>query len=127
MQDIKDDFPRRLKQLRTERKLSQSALAEIVGLHYTHIGRYEKGQSRPSTDALKKLADALGVTTDYLIEGETTEIAKNRLEDRELLQQFQEVEKLPDEEKKTVKSFLDAFLMKQKMVKMLAQKNHQHG
>jgi len=37
-----------------------------------------------------------------------------------LLEQFQEVEKLPDQDKALVKSFLDAFLFKRKVQSMSA-------
>jgi transcriptional regulator with XRE-family HTH domain len=56
----------------------------LAELHYTHIGRFERGTSRPSGDTLKRLADALGVTSDYLLDGATDEAAKARFEDREL-------------------------------------------
>ncbi|WP_202866516.1 helix-turn-helix domain-containing protein, partial [Flavobacterium cupreum] len=38
----------RIKQLRTENNLTQSELAEKVGLTYVQIGRYEKGKSNLS-------------------------------------------------------------------------------
>jgi hypothetical protein len=62
-----------------------------------------------------RLADALGVTSDYLLDGATHEAAKARFEDRELLKQFQEVEQLPDEDKNVVKKLLDAFLTKKQL------------
>lgn len=83
-------------------------LGELVSLHYTHIGRYERGLSRPT-------ANALGVSGDYLMEGATEEAAKARFEDRELLRQFQEVETLPDDDKAVVKKLLDAFLTKKQI------------
>ena len=46
-----------------------NALSRLAGLHYTHIGRLERGASRPSGDTLMRLADALGVTSDYLLDG----------------------------------------------------------
>jgi len=64
----------------------------------------------PSGDTLKRLADALGVTSDYLLEGATQDAAKAKFEDRELLRQFQEVERLP-----VVKKLLDAFLTKKQL------------
>jgi transcriptional regulator with XRE-family HTH domain len=64
----------------------------------------------PSGDTLKRLADALGVTSDYLLEGATQDAAKAKFEDRELLRQFQEVERLP-----LVKKLLDAFLTKKQL------------
>jgi transcriptional regulator with XRE-family HTH domain len=87
----------------------------LAGLHYTHIGRFERGTSRPSGDTLKRVADALGVTSDYLLDGAASEAAKARFEDRELLKQFQEVEQLPDEDKNVVKKLLDAFLTKKQL------------
>lgn len=114
-------FADRLKQLRKQRDLSQAQLAEAVGVHQNHIGRYERGESQPSADALRRLADALGVSTDYLIEGTSDEAAKARFEDRDLLRQFQEVERLPDSDKALVKSFLDAFLFKRKVEGLSAQ------
>ena len=52
------------------------------------------------------------MSSDYLLDGATDEAAKARFADRELLQQFQEVEQLPDEDKNVVKKLLDAFLTK---------------
>jgi transcriptional regulator with XRE-family HTH domain len=113
-------FADRLRQLRKQRDLSQAELAQRAGLHPNLIGRYERGESRPTADTLKGLADALGVSGDYLLEGATDQAAKARFEDRELLEQFQEVERLTDEDKALVKSFLDAFLFKRKVQSMSA-------
>jgi transcriptional regulator with XRE-family HTH domain len=104
-----------LRELRRQKDLSQSDLGERVALHFTHISRYERGLSRPTADTLKRLADALGVSGDYLIEGTRDEAAKASFEDRGLLRQFQEVERFPDSDKALVKSFLDAFLFKREV------------
>jgi len=115
MAEMLEGFAQRLRELRKNRNLSQTELGRLAGLHYTHIGRFERGTSRPSGDTLKRLADALGVTSDYLLDGAATEAAKARFEDRELLKQFQEVEQLPDEDKNVVKKLLDAFLTKKQL------------
>jgi len=107
-----DGFAQRLKALRKQQNQSQTDLGQLAELHYTHIGRFERSTSRPSGDTLKRLADALSVTSDYLLDGATDEATKARFEDRELLRQFQEVEQLPDEDKNVVKKLLDAFLTK---------------
>ncbi|WP_249357510.1 helix-turn-helix domain-containing protein [Citrobacter sp. wls619] len=120
MADMADTgFAQRLRELRRQKGLSQSELGKLADLHYTHIGRFERGTSRPGGDTLKRLADALDVTGDYLLEGAATEAAKARFEDRELLRQFQEVEQLPDEDKEVIKKLLDAFLTK-KQIQALA-------
>ena len=113
------NFKERLRELRIQRKLSQTELGNLVGLHYTQIGRYERGESRPSSDVLRKLATVLEVSSDYLMEGTLEEAAKVHIHDRELLHQFKQVEVLADEDKKVIKIFLDAFLCK-KQIQQLA-------
>lgn len=60
-------FPRRLQMLREKRRLSRRTLAELCGLSGNMIGMYERGEKAPSVDALVRLADYFGVSTDYLL------------------------------------------------------------
>lgn len=113
---VLDDFVQRLRELRKNKNLSQTELGQLAALHYTHFGRFERGASRTSGDTLKRLADALGVTSAYLLDGAADEAAKARFEDRELLKQFQEVEQLPDEDKNVVKKLLDPFLTQKQLL-----------
>lgn len=108
----------RIKELRTQSKMTQSELAEKVGLTYIQIGRYEKLKSNPSSDILKKLAKYLNTTTDYLMNGKFDEIATAQLLDKELLQQFKQVENLNNEDKHLVKTFIDAFITKRQVQKL---------
>ncbi|MGH9160061.1 MAG: helix-turn-helix domain-containing protein [Vicinamibacteraceae bacterium] len=62
-----DAFPGRLRLARTTRKLSQEELAERAQLQTSAISHFETGARKPSFDNLRRLADALAVTTDYLI------------------------------------------------------------
>lgn len=117
--DTDDGFAQRLRTLRKARNLSQTQLGQKAGLHYTHIGRFERGASRPGGDTLKRLADALDTTSDYLIEGASDEAAQARVTDRELLRQFQAVEQLPDSDKHIVKTLLDAFLTRRQIESMV--------
>ncbi len=119
MADTLAGFAERLRSLRKQKNLSQTELGQQAGLHYTHIGRFERGLSRPGGDTLKRLADALDVTGDYLLEGAEDEAAKAKFSDRELLKQFQEVERLPDADKHVVKTLLDAFLTKKQLQTLL--------
>ena len=108
-------FAKRIRDLRRSKNLSQIELGKIVDLHYTHIGRYERGQSKPSSDTLKKLADAFGVTTDYIIEGKIDKAAQAKLEDKDLLDMFKEIENFSEEDKIVVKRFLNAFINNKKI------------
>ena len=101
-----------------DKKSFPNSTGEDCGVHYSHIGRYERGISRPAADTLKKLANALGVSGDYLLEGTTEDAAKAKFEDRELLLQFQEVEKLQEEDKQVIKKLIDAFLTKKHIQKL---------
>lgn len=110
-----NDFPERLRQLRTQKNLSQSELGEKAKIDYTHIGKYERGLSNPSLETLVLLADALGVTLDYLVKGNEEDAAVARLADRDLLKMFEEVEKFTPAEKEHVKYFLDSAIAKKKL------------
>lgn len=118
-----DGFATRLRELRKQKDLSQSEVASRAGIHVIHYGRYERGEARPTVDNLKRLAEVLGVPADYLMEGSTQDAARTRLQDRELLRQFQEIEKLSDADKDVIKQFLDAFLMKRKLEELTAQRS----
>ena len=54
-------FGERLLQARNERKVSQEELAKILGVHAPIIGRYERGEVKPSIELATKIADALGL------------------------------------------------------------------
>jgi transcriptional regulator with XRE-family HTH domain len=108
-------FAQRLRKIRTDKGLSQTDLAKAVGIHYTQIGRYETKGAQPSADVLSKIANALGVSSDYLTNGSAEDLADSSLTDKELLNQFKAIEKMPEAKKNVVKEFLDAFITKDKL------------
>lgn len=57
------------------KKGSQNWLAHRVGAHVTSISDWERGRNEPSARYVAKLADALGVSTDRLLEDEDEEAA----------------------------------------------------
>ena len=60
-------FSKRLNAARRMRGLSQSDLASKTGLKQVAVSFFETGRRAPSFGNLKRLADALEVTTDYLM------------------------------------------------------------
>lgn len=60
-------FPARLKDARDLRGLSQLDLAQEAGLQPSAVSHFETGNRKPSFDNLRLLADALHVSTDYLL------------------------------------------------------------
>jgi transcriptional regulator with XRE-family HTH domain len=113
---VDQGFADRLRRIRQQQGLHQAQLAEKVGLHPNQIGRYERGTSQPSGEALKRLAGILGVSADYLIEGSTEDAAKADFQDRELLRMFKEVERFEEADKAVVKALIDAFIKKRQFV-----------
>lgn len=57
----------RIRDLRKQKKMSQSELAKIIGVTQTTITAWETGKAEPSSSAVANLADYFGVTTDYLL------------------------------------------------------------
>ena len=60
-------FGLRLKHLREERRWSQKDLGKAVGVSNVSISGYESGNRFPDTETLTRIADALEVSTDYLL------------------------------------------------------------
>lgn len=59
-------FPKRLKELRTSNKLSQTDLAYKCGLSQQLITLYENGKQYPRIDTIVRIAKALNTTIEYL-------------------------------------------------------------
>ena len=60
-------FSQRLKQLRKEQNLTQVQLSSLLNYGYTAIANYENGRNEPRMSDFIKLANILGVSTDYLL------------------------------------------------------------
>ncbi len=108
-------FADRLKKARTEKGLSKGDLSKQIGVHYAQIGRYEEKGARPSAEVLGKLANVLGVTTDYLMNGTSADMAEESLTDKDLLNQFKKIDQFPKEDRNIIKVLLDAFITKRRV------------
>lgn len=62
----------RLKDLREDRDLKQTVLAEYLQIHQTTYSDYERGMLNIPISVLHKLADYYGTSVDYLL-GRTNE------------------------------------------------------
>ena len=75
--------------LRTDKGWSQTDLANNSGVSRVMIGKYERGEASPSIEAAKKIADAFGVSLDYLV-GE----GMNASFDKKTVQRLEDIESL---------------------------------
>lgn len=49
---------------RSDHRLTQRALGELLGMHQTAVARIEAGEHEPSIATLRKLADVLGISVE---------------------------------------------------------------
>ncbi|GAA5027018.1 hypothetical protein GCM10011506_13220 [Marivirga lumbricoides] len=75
-------FGLKVRQLRQEKKMSFSQLAEISGLSASYLNEIEKGKKYPKAEKIGILAEALGVQYDWLI---SLQLSKNLAPVSELL------------------------------------------
>lgn len=61
----------RIKEARQAKSLSMEQLAALVGVSYQTIQQWENGKTAPKRQRLAKVADALGVTVEFLSLGTT--------------------------------------------------------
>jgi transcriptional regulator with XRE-family HTH domain len=67
--DIKPLFAERIKDLRTAKSITSTALAKTVGVSPAAIWQWENAKAIPRSKTLSKVAIALGVTKGYLVGG----------------------------------------------------------
>ncbi|WP_010305290.1 helix-turn-helix domain-containing protein [Kurthia senegalensis] len=68
MNNLKEiNFSARLKDLRKNKKLSQTELANFLGITQANVSRYEKGDQLPDFDTLVKLSQKFDVSLDDLV------------------------------------------------------------
>jgi HTH-type transcriptional regulator, competence development regulator len=62
------DFGKLLKTLRLEKKITQRALADLVGIDFTYISKIENGTMEPpAEDKIIKIAEVLGEDVDKML------------------------------------------------------------
>jgi transcriptional regulator with XRE-family HTH domain len=66
-ESILKKFGKRVRELRTERNLTQQQLADISGLHKNYIGMIERGERNPSLLNIAVLARSFEITISELM------------------------------------------------------------
>ncbi len=57
----------RLRDLRNDKDMNQTEIAEVLGMSQTGYSKYETGENDIPTDVLIKLADFYETSTDYIL------------------------------------------------------------
>ena len=101
----------RVRQLREEHAWSQGKLVQRTGADPAQISRYENGRITPSADAVVRLAETFGVSTDYLLVKDAPRrpfrSPEDSLGDR--------LAAISDHDRELVLSFIDALVTKTRL------------
>ena len=66
---IKENFGKRVRELRLDMKLSQEKFALKINMDRTYFSSVESGKRNISLENIKKIADGLNVTLEELFRG----------------------------------------------------------
>lgn len=106
----------KITRIRKEKKLSQVDVASYVGVSRDAISKYERDDIVPSVENAKKIAQALGISLDYLVsEDDSLEVV-----DVDMLNRMREIQRLSEDDKTTVIKIIDAFIRDTKTKKAYA-------
>ncbi|MCB9222846.1 MAG: helix-turn-helix transcriptional regulator [Crocinitomicaceae bacterium] len=99
------DFNDRMMQVRKGKNLSREELGKLIGTSGAIVGRYERGDMKPSIEIATKIAEALEVSLDYLV-GSANAVVK----DKKMLYRLELLEKISPEDKNTILKVMDSLL-----------------
>lgn len=103
----------RIKKRRNYLKMTQTQLAKAAKLTPAAISQFESGARKPSFDTLSSLADALKVTTDYLL-GKREQGYEDLLADPRVSIMFRGIMNLSEQDKETMLEFYQFLKNKKK-------------
>ena len=105
----------RIKELRNQKGLLQSDVAEYIGKSERIVGFYEKGERDPNTDTLIKLSELFDVSIDYILgKSDIRNSKKVNLDDIDIA--FASgIKGLNKENQETLKNIMEGLLAKQEL------------
>ena len=115
-------FGKNLAKFRKENGLTQEDLVKMSGVAISQIRRYETNKSKPSLDAITKIVKALGVSIDEMVFNKFTEVAEKKFIDRELIEQFETISEMDQNEKYLVKKILEGVIVRHQIEKIMKPK-----
>ncbi len=107
--ELATGFGERLSSLRKAAGITQTAMAEEVGISQRMMAYYESPTAYPPANLLPLFASTLGVSVDALLGIET---AKRRTKaiDTRMQRRLQQIEKLDAPEKRQILQLIDSFI-----------------
>lgn len=94
-----------ISEFRKRKHYRQTDLADKLGIHQTLVARWENGKTRPRRKTLERLAEALEVSVDSLLQSDFERLPET-LDDPELTELIQNLPKLSSAQREALKVFL---------------------
>ena len=98
----------RLKKTREENNVSQSELADFLGISQQALSKWENSYTEPNSKTLIKIANKFNVSVDYLLGNSESKKIDKPYEDELEKVLFSKAKELTDEEKKAVLGVINA-------------------
>jgi transcriptional regulator with XRE-family HTH domain len=113
-----DKFAERLKQLRSDRKITQTRLAQLLDVSPRVYNRWETGVATPHFDTIVRIADILDVTLDELAARKDTD-QQLKIHNPELHRLYLKVDQLSDEDQKALLVVLDSLVKRSRIRRVM--------
>lgn len=85
------EIGRKIKEFRKHKGLSQERLAELIGLSFQQVQKYEAGTNRLNTDKLQALANILSIPVAAFFEDQPIEALPFTEQERKLMESFRSI------------------------------------
>lgn len=108
-------FKDNLKRLRESKGLTKRELCEKTGISERAYLTYEYGEREPKISVVEKLADFYGVTTDYILQRDTSfeKVINKMNENSNTMDVIEMYEQLPENVQQAIIDFMSSLLEKQ--------------
>ena len=118
--ELRKFLANRLKEARAAKGHTQGRLAEMCGLPTSAIGKYEAEVIIPSIETLKKIAEALEVSTDYFVFDQAKMEGVPKIKDPVLYDRYFVLESLDADEREAALFLLESLIARHRFKEMTA-------
>ena len=117
----KNNLGKKIKTLRLRLEITQEQLSKKIGADIRQISMYENNKIIPSTQVLVRLSEVFGVTLDYLVRDNAEEQFIPKINDPEILSQFEKIDKLDKDSRYVIQRVVNAILLEKNLSSIIVQ------